>query len=74
MYTFRDSDSTTSLGSPFQCLTTLSENPNVQPESSLAQLEAITSCPVTSYMGEEANPHLATTSFQGVVESIHRYA
>jgi len=38
--------------------------PNIQPEPPLAQLEAIPSCPVASYMGEEANPHLTTTSFQ----------
>jgi len=43
--------------------------PNIQPEPPLAQLEAIPSCPVASYMGEEANPHLTTTSFQGIVES-----
>ena len=46
----RDSDSTTSLGSLFQCIITLSENiffPNTQPEFPLAQLEAIPSCPIT---------------------------
>ena len=45
---------------------------NVQPEHPLAQLEAIPSSPITSYMGEEskeANAHLATTSFQVAVES-----
>jgi len=33
------------------------------------QLEAVPSHPITSYMGEEAKPHLITTSFQGIVES-----
>ena len=36
--------------------------PNVQPEPSLAQLEAIPSSPITSHMREEANPQLTTTS------------
>ncbi|KAK4829101.1 hypothetical protein QYF61_002052 [Mycteria americana] len=61
--TSRDGDSTTSLGSLFQCLITLSSKPP------LAQLEAISSCPITCYLGEETNPHLSTTSFQVVVES-----
>ncbi|KAK4832249.1 hypothetical protein QYF61_021601 [Mycteria americana] len=30
----------------------------------LAQLEAISSHPITCYLGEETDPHLATTSFQ----------
>ena len=33
------------------------------------QLEAISSCSVTSDLGEETNTHLATTSFQVVIES-----
>ena len=33
------------------------------------QPEAITSCPIASYLGEETNTHLTTTSFQVVVES-----
>lgn len=37
-------------------------------KTSLAQPEAILSCPVTFYMGAETNPHLSTTSSQGVVE------
>ncbi|KAK4829728.1 hypothetical protein QYF61_006189 [Mycteria americana] len=61
--TSRDGDSTTSLGSLFQCLITLSSKPP------LAQLEAISSCPITCYLGEETDPHLSTTSFQVVVES-----
>ena len=65
-------DSTTSLGSPFQCLTTLSvkkfilkSNPNVP----WYNLRLFPFSSFVNYMGEEANPHFATTSFQGVVES-----
>jgi len=36
--------------------------PNIQSKPPLTQLEAISSCPITSYLGEE-------TSFQVVVES-----
>jgi len=43
--------------------------PNIQSESLLASLEAIPFYPVTSYGGEEADPHLTTISFHGVVES-----
>ena len=43
--------------------------PNVQPESSLAQLEATLSSPITSQRREEADPQLTTTSFQVVIES-----
>ncbi|KAK4822567.1 LOW QUALITY PROTEIN: hypothetical protein QYF61_016136 [Mycteria americana] len=43
--------------------------PNIQSKPPLAQLEAISSCPVTCYLGEETDPHLPTTSFQVVVES-----
>ncbi|KAK4816299.1 hypothetical protein QYF61_014597 [Mycteria americana] len=42
---------------------------NVQSKPPLAQLEAISSHPITSYLGEETNPHLSTPSFQVVVES-----
>ena len=35
----------------------------------MAQLEAIPSSPITSYMGEEADPQLTTTSLQVVTES-----
>ncbi|KAK4824973.1 hypothetical protein QYF61_022499, partial [Mycteria americana] len=38
--------------------------PNIQSKPPLAQLEAISSCPITCYLGEEIDPHLATTSFQ----------
>ncbi|KAK4829686.1 hypothetical protein QYF61_006061, partial [Mycteria americana] len=43
--------------------------PNIQPKPPLAQLEAISSRPITCYLGEETDPHLSTTSFQVVVES-----
>jgi len=43
--------------------------PNIQSKSPLMQLEAISSHPIVSYLGEETNPHLTTTSFQVVVES-----
>ena len=36
--------------------------------SNLAQLEAIPSCPIAGYTGEEADPYLTTTSFQVTVE------
>ena len=73
LYIFKYSDSTTSLGSTFQVPApdqSLGEEVflNVQPESPLMQLEAILSCPIASYMGEEAIPHLATISPQVVVE------
>jgi len=35
----------------------------------LAQLKAISSHPITSYLGKETNTHLTTTSLQLVVES-----
>ena len=41
----------------------------LQPEPPLAQLKAITSHPINSYLGEEADPHLSTTSFHAVLES-----
>ena len=43
--------------------------PNVQPESFLAQLEAIPSSPIASHTREEADPQLTTTSLQVVIES-----
>ena len=42
---------------------------NIQPEPPPAQLKAVTSTPVTSSMGEEADLHLITTFCQGAVES-----
>ncbi|KAK4829515.1 hypothetical protein QYF61_005154 [Mycteria americana] len=38
--------------------------PNILSKPPLAQLEAISSCPITCYLGEETDPHLSTTSFQ----------
>ena len=43
--------------------------PNMQPESLLAQLEAIPSSSIASYTREEADPQLTTTSLQVVIES-----
>ncbi|KAK4813411.1 hypothetical protein QYF61_004748, partial [Mycteria americana] len=43
--------------------------PNIQSKPPLAQLEAISSYPITCYLGEETDPHLSTTSFQVVEES-----
>ncbi|KAK4818581.1 hypothetical protein QYF61_015381 [Mycteria americana] len=43
--------------------------PNIQSKPPLVQLEAISSCPITCYLGEETDPHLSTTSFQVAVES-----
>ncbi|KAK4823482.1 hypothetical protein QYF61_002546 [Mycteria americana] len=62
----RDGDSTTSLGSLFQFDNPFSEVkfPDIQSKPPLVQLEAISSCPITCYLGEETDPHLSTTSFQ----------
>jgi len=67
--TSRDGDSTISLGSLYQYLTTLMEEvfPNIHPESPLVQFETIPSSPIASYMEEEADSHRTTASFQGVV-------
>ncbi|KAK4824730.1 hypothetical protein QYF61_018118, partial [Mycteria americana] len=43
--------------------------PNIQSKPPLVQLEAISSRPITCYLGKETDPHLSTTSFQAVVES-----
>ncbi|KAK4827417.1 hypothetical protein QYF61_017847 [Mycteria americana] len=43
--------------------------PNIQSKTPLVQLEAISSWSITSYLGEETDPHLSTTSPQVVVES-----
>jgi len=62
-----DSNTTTSLGSPFQHLLSLSEKNGfliTNPTSPLAVPHAIPSSPVSSYMEEEADTHLAPTSFQ----------
>lgn len=38
--------------------------PDTQPEPPLVQIEAISSHLVTCYLGDEADTHLTTTSFQ----------
>ncbi|KAK4826531.1 hypothetical protein QYF61_010028 [Mycteria americana] len=43
--------------------------PNIQSKPPLAQLEDISSCSITCYLGEETDSHLSTTSFQVAVES-----
>ncbi|KAJ7421696.1 E3 ubiquitin-protein ligase RFWD2-like protein [Willisornis vidua] len=43
--------------------------PDTQPKPPLAELEPVPPCPIVGCLREETNPHLATTSFQGVVES-----
>jgi len=42
--------------------------PNIQPEPSLMQLEAIASRPVAGYWGGDTNPRLTTPSCQEAVE------
>jgi len=43
--------------------------PNIPSKPPLMQLEAIASGPIASYLGEETNTCLTTTSFQVAVES-----
>ncbi|KAK4816344.1 hypothetical protein QYF61_015658 [Mycteria americana] len=43
--------------------------PHMQSKPPLAKLEAISSRPITCYLGEETDPHLSTTSFQVVIQS-----
>lgn len=65
LYSFRNGDSTTCLGSLFQCLTTLSvKTHNVQSRSLVVPLTAVFSCPLLCYLGEGAGLHLDTASFQ----------
>jgi len=42
---------------------------NIQPKPPLMQPEATSSHPIASYLGEETNLNLTTTSFQVAVES-----
>jgi len=42
--------------------------PNIQSKPPLMKLEAIASRLIVSYLGEETNSHLATSSFQVAVE------
>jgi len=70
--TSRDGDSTTSLGSLFQSMIILSVKkffPNILPKPPVTQLEAVSSHPITCYLGEDSKTRHATTSFQVVVES-----
>jgi len=65
--TSRNGDSTTSLGSLFQCFTALFVKqpfPDIQPKLTLVQLEAISPCPVTCPQWEEPHPTLAVSTFQ----------
>lgn len=41
---------------------------NTHSKLSLVQLDAISSCPVSGYLGKESNPYLAIASLQAVVE------
>lgn len=43
--------------------------PNVQPKSPLVQCKTMFSRPVAGCLGGEADPHLATPSFQGIAQS-----
>lgn len=43
--------------------------PNIQSKPLQLQLEAISFCPIACYLREEASPHQAAASFQGLVES-----
>lgn len=43
--------------------------PNIHPESFVVQIEAILSSPIATYMGENADLHLATASLQVAEES-----
>ncbi|KAJ7422271.1 hypothetical protein BTVI_14832 [Pitangus sulphuratus] len=42
---------------------------NIQSKALLAQLEVLSSCPITYYLAEKTNPQLTTASFQIAVES-----
>jgi len=43
--------------------------PNIQPEPPLVQLETVPSSSIASYVGEEIDPYITTTSLLGVVVS-----
>jgi len=64
----RDGDSTTSLGSLFQCLTAISvkkfflSKENIQSKHPLIKLEAIDYCLISSCLGEVTNTHLTTNA------------
>ena len=67
--TSRDGDSTTSLGSPFQCLTTLLEKKLSLKSNLNLPWHNLKTFPLAPLLAEEADFHLATASFQVVVES-----
>ena len=70
--TSRDGDSTTSLVSLFQCLTTPSVKEillKIQPKPPLVQLAAIPPHPITCHQREETNPTLAISTLQILEES-----
>jgi len=67
--TCRDGDSTTSLGSLFQCSFCKEVFPNIQPKLTLAQLKAISPLPVTCHPWEDTNPALAGSAFQRMGDS-----
>ena len=68
-------DYTTSLGSPFQCLTIFSEKYFLTSNLNLSWLNLRPSplllVTILIYTGEEADPHITTTSLQ-VVEEINK--
>lgn len=64
----RDSHSTTPLGILFQWFVKKCF-PNIWTNLVLVQLQAMSSHPVTCYLGQEANAHLATIFLQVVVGS-----
>lgn len=65
-----DDDSTASLGSLFQCLTTLTAKLDFPILNHLlAQFGAIPSFPFGCYLGAETHTHLFKTSFQVTVWS-----
>ncbi|KAK4814832.1 hypothetical protein QYF61_027805 [Mycteria americana] len=46
--------------------------PNIQSKPLLMQLEAISSRPIATYLGEETDPHLSTTCFQDAIGFLGR--
>lgn len=66
----RDADSMTSLGNPFQCLTTYHEEilHDNQSMSPLAQLKTISMSSITCHLRKDTDPFLTATSLEVVVE------
>lgn len=72
LHTSRDGDSTTALGSLLRCLTVLSGRKFSLTSNlhlCLAQLEAVSSHPITCRLRKETDTLLTATFFQVVVES-----